>query len=88
MFEDPTLDEKKLTEDMQTRFNELTGATPPVASAEVKAGDKVQYHLPDGKTHTTATVASVESPDTVTLEGYAGPVSRGMSAGQWEPETA
>lgn len=87
MFEDPTLDEKKLTEDMQVRFNELTGATPPAKPAEVKIGDRVQYHLPDGKTHVTATVASVNG-DTVTLEGYTGPVSRGMGAGQWEPETA
>lgn len=78
MFEEPTLDEKKLTEDMQT------GATPP---AEVKIGDRVQYHLPDGKTHVTATVASVNG-DTVTLENYPDPVSRGMSPGQWEPETA
>lgn len=87
MFEEPTLDEKTLTEGMQAKFNELTGATPPAKDAEVKIGDKVQYHLPDGVTHVTATVASVNG-DTVTLEGYTGPVSRGMSPGQWEPETA
>lgn len=88
MFENPTTDETKLTEDMRQVFNDLTGATPPAKDAEVKIGDKVQYHLPDGVTHVTATVASVELPDTVTLEEYPGPVSRGMSAGQWEPETA
>lgn len=87
MFENPTLDETKLTEGMREKFNELTGATPPAKAAEVKVGDKVQYHLPDGKTHVTATVASIEG-DTVTLEEYPGSVSRGMNAGQWEPETA
>lgn len=84
-MENPTLDENILTEGMRERFNELTGYTPPV---EVKTGDKVQYHLPDGETHTTATIATVISQETVILDGYPDPVPRGSGPGQWEPETA